>query len=363
MSFDTNRIDRRQFLALSTAGLIASSLSCTRRFTESFTPHQFSRTIKRIVAGSCLDQKLPSPILETIYNQHPDIFLMMGDNIYSDTDNMNILRQEYAKLESNRWFQKIRSDSIFLATWDDHDFGVNDSGGDFPAKKGSQEVFMDFMREPKDGWRRNTPGVYDSAEFFTSDKLLRVILLDTRYFRDRLELSKVALPYPGKYAPNLDPSSTLLGEDQWQWLESELNKPADLCLLVSSIQVLPTQHGWEKWGNFPHERERMLKLINRCSSPILILSGDRHKAAIYEIQLANGRELIEVTSSSLNKPLPSRFHKPDPSFYRVGNEVYDPNFALLDFDWFAGKLNLSIRNPLNQTKASKTFLFSKDSKR
>lgn len=356
-------INRRQFIATSSAALLASVAGCSSKSSVPFYPKEFSKSIQRIVAGSCLDQKLPSPVLKTIYEMHPNIFLMMGDNIYADTFDMSILRREYQKLEKNPYFEKIQSESQFLATWDDHDFGVNDSGGDFPVKRQSQEIFMDFMKEPLNSWRRNTPGVYDSYEYFTDGRILRIILLDTRYFRDPLVVSKKALPYPGKFEPNEDPHSTLLGSDQWMWLERELMKPADLSILVSSIQVLPTQHGWEKWGNFPHERDRLLKLINRSPTPVFILSGDRHKAAIYQTQRDNGSPLIEVTTSSLNKPLPQKYHQPDPSFFRLGDEVYDANFASLDFHWESLKLVASIRNPQNQIKASKTFLFSKDSTR
>ena len=53
----------------------------------------------------------------------------------------------------------------------------------------------------------------------------------------------------------------MLGEAQWAWLAERLREPADLRLLVSSIQVLAEGHGWERWGNLPAERERLIRLI------------------------------------------------------------------------------------------------------
>ena len=72
-----------------------------------------------------------------------------------------------------------------------------------------------------------------------------------------------------------------------------------MIVLVSSIQILATNHGFEKWNNFPHERTRLLSLIKESKKPVILVSGDRHKAAIYKRD-----NLYELTTSSLNKPLP-----------------------------------------------------------
>ena len=67
-------------------------------------------------------------------------------------------------------------------------------------------------------------------------------------------------------------------------------------IILSSIQVLATEHGYEKWANFPHERDKLINLLQRKKN-ILILSGDRHRGAIYK-----HNKIIEITASSLNKP-------------------------------------------------------------
>ncbi|MFM8759872.1 MAG: alkaline phosphatase D family protein, partial [Methylophilaceae bacterium] len=96
---------------------------------------------------------------------------------------------------------------------------------------------------------------------------MQIILLDNRTFRDNL------LPYRGEvkndprykyeldYAPHTSKDSTLLGEAQWQWLEQELRKPADLRIIGSSTQFSIEFNGYEAWANFPHEQARMLNLI------------------------------------------------------------------------------------------------------
>ena len=52
-------------------------------------------------------------------------------------------------------------------------------------------------------------------------------------------------------------------------------------LIASSIQVVAEDHGWEKWMNLPHERERLYRLIRETGAEgMVFLSGDR--AVVFE---------------------------------------------------------------------------------
>ena len=75
------------------------------------------------------------------------------------------------------------------------------------------------------------------------------------------------------------------------------NTDSDLVIVLSSIQVLATEHVFEKWDLFPHERLRMIKLLDSLETKSLIITGDRHKGGLYK-----KGSLVELTSSSLNKP-------------------------------------------------------------
>ena len=132
--------------------------------------------------------------------------------------------------------------------------------------------------------RRSYPGVYGAWMIGGEDgKRVQIIMLDTRFFRSELKKSDE----PGahgkeRYIPDPDPSKTMLGTDQWNWLEGELEKPADLRLLVSSIQVIADGHGWEGWKTLPAERDRLYALIEETNADnLIVLSGDRHSAALY----------------------------------------------------------------------------------
>ena len=73
-------------------------------------------------------------------------------------------------------------------------------------------------------------------------------------------------------------------------------------LLASGIQVLPTQHCYEKWANFPLQRERLLDLIRDSgANGVVLVSGDRHLAEISRLPAQRvGYPVYEITTSGLN---------------------------------------------------------------
>jgi hypothetical protein len=138
-------------------------------------------TIDVIAFGSCARQTKPQPIWDAVLATAPDLFVFLGDNVYGDTTDMAELRRAYALLAAQPGFQRLRATTPVVATWDDHDYGLNDVGGDYPAKYGSREVFLDFWGEPPDSERRlRNGGIYAAYAVGTEGRRVRVILLDTR---------------------------------------------------------------------------------------------------------------------------------------------------------------------------------------
>ena len=80
---------------------------------------------------------------------------------------------------------------------------------------------------------------------------------------------------------------------------------SDLVIIATSIQLLATEHRFEKWSNFPSDHLKLKKLLKSQSRPIVVISGDRHQGAIY-----NDENIFEITSSSLNKSISSIFDRP-----------------------------------------------------
>lgn len=305
--------------------------------------------LERIAFGSCAKQDQPQPIWDAVVATQPQRFLFIGDNIYGDSEDMNVLRTKYALLGAQPGYQRLKATCPVLATWDDHDYGKNDGGADYAKRRESQEVFLDFFEAPADDARRKREGVYSSQVIGPAGRRTQIILLDTRYFRSPLKKApNTAEPgegYRGIYGPNEDPESTILGAAQWQWLEEQLKRPAELRIIASSFQVLADEHGWEMWGNFPHQRRRLLQLIRDTQAAgVVFISGDRHLAELARLPADHpdgvGYPLYDLTSSSLNAPSRNftaagvRFGN-ELNSYRVGLTFFDVNFGAVLIDWEA----------------------------
>jgi alkaline phosphatase D len=303
-------------------------------FAPSLCAQPSDQPLARIAFGSCAHQNRPQPIWEAIIATKPELFLFLGDNIYGDTKDMKELRERYQRLAAIPGYQKLLKTCPLLATWDDHDFGWNDVGGDWPHKKESQQIFLDFFKIPKDSPRRTQEGVYSSALFGPTDQRVQVILLDTRYHRSPLKRrGGKFIPNEGPYVGNIDPKATILGETQWKWLEEQLKVPAKVRLLCSSIQVVADEHGWEKWMNFPLERARLYKLIKDTKAAgVIVLSGDRHLAELCMMDAGIGYPLYDVTSSGLNQAN-LYWRKQEKNTHRVATMNFGNNFGLITLDW------------------------------
>lgn len=291
------------------------------------------KLIHRIAFGSCALESAEQPIWEKIVATKPNLFLFIGDNIYGDTEDMKVLAAKYQKLANQPGYQKLQKTCPIFATWDDHDYGVNDGGAEYPKRKESQQVFMDFFGIPKNSTMRKREGVYDAHYFGPKGKCVQVILLDTRYFRSTLKKRQKYDRNLGPYVPNEDEQATMLGEAQWQWLEGELKKPADLRIIASSIQVIPQDHGWEKWYNMPAERDRLFNLIKATKAEgVVFISGDRHLAELSQMNGGVGYPLYDLTSSGLNRG--AKGWRPlEPNQHRVATMNYGDNFGLITVDW------------------------------
>ena len=108
---------------------------------------------------------------------------------------------------------------------------------------------------------------------------------------------------------------TMLGADQWSWLEAELSRPSEIKVIGSGIQVLPptyqsgkanlcandestrefdaanealgegpgTDDGtdYEQWGEMAQERKKLLHMAQDClanghAKRVVFISGDQH---------------------------------------------------------------------------------------
>jgi alkaline phosphatase D len=212
-----------------------------------------------------------------------------------------------------------------VGVWDDHDYGKNDAGKEYPYKEESQQLFLDFFDVPENDSRRDRKGVYSSYDLNWKSYTVKVILLDSRYHRDDLE--RVNLVY------QKNEEGTILGEEQWAWLEAELSdEKVSLYIIACGIQLIPEDHDYEKWANFPQEREKLFNLIQeKKPTGVLFLSGDRHIAEISSMQVKGlNYPLVDVTSSGLTHVWENA--PQEPNRHRIGTLVNKLNYGLVKIE-------------------------------
>ena len=284
----------------------------------------------------------------------------MGDNVYADGSDMQRKRRAYAELGRIPGYVALKRTTRVLATWDDHDYGYNDVGGEYRAKRASQRVFLDFFEEPADSPRRGTPGVYAAYEVGPPERRLQIILLDTRYFRSRLEPVPRVDPKKRNYRSTRDTTKTMLGAEQWAWLEDQLRRPARVRLLVSSIQVLPVDITGERWDAFPHERSRLFRLVRDTSAGgVVLLSGDRHYTEVARLPAGEGGPgypLYEFTSSGMNSVW-EHGARTSVNRYRLGRTHALHNFGLVLVDWDLETVRVELRDETGRELSGHTIEF------
>lgn len=298
-----------------------------------------------IAFGSCNKQYKKNILWHEVHKNNPNLWVWGGDIIYSDTENMSLMRKNYNTLFNQKEYITIKNSIPIMATWDDHDYGLNDGGVEFIKKKEAQQLFLDFLEIDKNNERRKREGVYHSKIFNTEKGSVKVIILDTRYHRTSLTKAK------GKkrYKPNKYGEGTVLGEIQWNWLTNQLtNSKADFNVVVSSIQVLSAEHGFETWGNFPHEVEKLKNTIKDSNAnKVLLLSGDRHISEFSKINVDNlSYPLIDFTSSGLTHSYNG--FTSEPNQFRVQNVVSEISFGVLKFNFDKNKIRMEMRGKNNK---------------
>lgn len=355
---------RRNFLKAATALAAATGIGLNINHPAQAANHGSrppqvppGKTVTRIAFGSCAKESKEQPIWNSIIATRPDLFLFLGDNIYGDTRDMNVLREKYARFGAIPGVKKLRETVPHLAIWDDHDYGENDAGVEYPMKEESRRIFCDFWGEPADSPRRTQDGIYASYLFGSRGRRVQIIMPDLRFNRTPIlkldlggkaydvwakELEQAGKPVPGPYSRNPDPKATMLGERQWRWLEAQLKIPADVRIIASGLQVLADFPGWEGWTNYARDHQRLIELIrNTRANGVIFLSGDTHYAELSRLDVNVPYPLYDLTSSGLTEVWPVL----PPNDLRVGEAIREANFGVIEIDWgVAPQLRLEIRD-------------------
>ena len=285
-----------------------------------------SPEVLTIAFGSCNRSNRPQDYWSTIVNFEPYAWLWLGDNVYADTDDMEAMAADYRRQKEHPEYAAFTAAvPRIYGTWDDHDYGSNDAGAEWPHKQEAGTLLLDFLDVPADAPVRNRPGVYQAYTVEKNGLAVRVILLDTRSFRDAL-----APPTKSGHRYGANPEGSVLGDPQFAWLEEQLTAAGthDFTVIASSIQVLPEEHGYEKWANFPAARAALLDALTGYPDlNVVLLSGDRHLGEISRLE-HRGKIITEITASGLTHSYESA---DEPNAHRVSPLIGSRNFGVLHF--------------------------------
>ncbi len=235
----------------------------------------------RVAFGSCVGARgylTAAAFGEMAERGNFDVLLMLGDNHYGDTTDPALLRDYYFMQRTVGGFEELIREKPTYAIWDDHDFGPNNSDGTAKGKEDSLRVFRQWWANPAYGEKDN-PGCYyrfsrEGVDFF---------MLDVRYYRT-----------PNK-TPD-DGTKTMLGPRQLAWLKDSLAASKAKFKIVASGSEWQTRTQPDCWSSFARERQEIFDHITSNQiEGVVLLSGDRHFTAGYQVQ---GRHL-EFTSGPL----------------------------------------------------------------
>ena len=260
-------------------------------------------------------------IFNEMYKHKPDFMVWLGDNVYLREGDWNSKTGIYYRWTHSRSIPEIQP---YLAsvhqygTWDDHDYGPNDSDRGFWNKKMTRQAFIDFHGNPEpiyDNEGITTRFEWSDCEFF---------LLDNRWWK----------------SPNGDSSNNknYFGRLQIRWLiDNLISSTATFKFICTGGQILNPVQVFENYSNYESEKKYLFEqLENNNIKGVIFLTGDRHFSELSKLRLSNGKTIFDFTSSTFT----AGFYKDackENNTLRVDNTCYaGRNFAKVEV---SGKTN------------------------
>lgn len=226
-------------------------------------------------------------IFERIADLNPNAMVWLGDNVYLrevDWHSPHGIRYRFSHARQEPALQRLLATAAHYATWDDHDFGPNDSDRSYTLKGATLDAHTRFWPAPQYGLP-DVPGVFQTFEIADA----QFFLLDNRYHR----------------SPNATPADaprTLLGQAQLDWLIDALTfSRAPFKIIGMGGQMLNPNAIFETYINVaPEEREYLLnEIARRRIDGVVFISGDRHHTELNRLEREGTYALLDFTSSPL----------------------------------------------------------------
>lgn len=212
--------------------------------------------------------------------QNPDLIFFIGDTCYADQSSDGTplgFWQRYTETRNRLGVFRQQVLTPILASWDDHDFGKNNSDGSFIHKKFMRELFSMFWLFPEEKNYRRDMGIYQDFTAFGQ----KFYLMDCRYFRS---------------------PDTHYGSAQEEMLFDSLNQNDLPSWLMNGSQFFG---GYLKKESYEHMQNASFKKfcqqLSTVKAPVCFVSGDIHYSELMQIESEIlGYQTYELTSSSIH---------------------------------------------------------------
>lgn len=253
-------------------------------------------------------------IFTSIHRQKPDFMVWLGDNTYTRETDWNTrtgILHRYTHTRSLPELQPLLASAHHYATWDDHDYGPDNSDRSFWLKSVSQEAFKLFWGNPNYVFSEGITGTFQWAD-------VQFFLLDDRFFRSPND--------------NTVADRTMLGQRQFLWLiDALIFSKATFKLVVIGGQVLNPAKITENFSTYPEEREKLIRTLTDAKVPgVIFLDGDRHHTVLSKLDRADTYPLYDLTVSPLTAGVGKPFANENNTLMVPGTVVTQHNFALAE---------------------------------
>ncbi len=249
----------------------------------------------KFAVASCMDDEQHQPeIWQDMIQQKPDFILFVGDSVYADrnrgeedraaADPEQLWRRFCQARQTLEIYNSKRLIPI-LATWDDHDFGANDTGDSYPFIQESQKNFLDFFAQDERYCRGLVRGPGVSSAFLAGDQLF--ILLDNRSYRRKGASSD---------------DNGHWGSEQMQWIFDLLTSHQGFVWFCNGSQVFPKMLFKESVSKeHPANLQKLVEFIKNRKNLVAFISGDVHFSELSQLESSElGYRSYEITSSSIH---------------------------------------------------------------
>ena len=254
-------------------------------------------------------------IFNSILDKDPNFMVWLGDNVYLRVPDFLTeygLNHRYKHTRSTKELQPLLASVHHYATWDDHDYGPNNSDKTYANKKITQELFNQY-------WGNlNTDVVGNggiTSHFLWHD--VEFFMMDNRYHRDSNDLKTGNKAY--------------FGEEQLDWLINALaTSNATFKIVANGGQVVSDYNNYENFASYPDERNELLRRLEENKiEGVLFLSGDRHHSEVSRMERDKAYPLIDFTCSSLTSG--THAARDEANSYRLKDKTYfDRNFGIIN---------------------------------